>query len=114
LDVTINLDNPQDIVEFARAHWSAGLQSAVLVANPVPVADAIPASEMEPVIERASREAQEKKIHGKELTPFLLQRISELTRGRSMAANLSLLLNNASLAAKIAHALRVAEKRRLA
>lgn len=114
LDVTINLDNPQDIVEFARAHWSAGLQSAVLVANPVPLADAIPASEMEPVIERASREAQEKKIHGKQLTPFLLQRISELTRGRSMAANLSLLLNNATLAAKIAHALRVAEKRRLA
>ena len=75
---------------------------------------AIPASEMEPVIEQASREAQEKKIHGKELTPFLLQRISELTRGRSMAANLSLLLNNAMLAAKIAHALRVAEKRRLA
>jgi len=114
LDVTINLDNPQDIVEFAKAHWSAGLQSAVLVANPVPIADAIPATEMEPIIERASTEAQEKKIHGKELTPFLLQRISELTRGRSMAANLSLLLNNASLAAKIAHALRVAEKRRLA
>jgi len=114
LDVTINLDNPQDIVEFAKAHWSAGLQSAVLVANPVPIADAIPATEMEPIIERASKEAQEKKIHGKELTPFLLQRISELTRGRSMAANLSLLLNNASLAAKIAHALRVAEKRRLA
>jgi pseudouridylate synthase len=114
LDVTINLDNPQDIVEFAKAHWRAGLQSAVLVANPVPIADAIPASEMEPFIERASKEAQEKKIHGKELTPFLLQRISELTGGRSMAANLSLLLNNARLAAKIAHALRVAEKRRLA
>ena len=114
LDVTINLDNPQDIVEFARAHWSAGLQSAVLVANPIPIADAIPASEMEPIIEKASKEAREKKIHGKDLTPFLLQRISELTRGKSMAANLSLLLNNARLAAKIAHALRVAEKRRLA
>lgn len=114
LDVTINLDNPQDIVEFARAHWNAGLQSAVLVANPVPAADAIPASEMEPVIKKASKEAKEKKIHGKELTPFLLQRISELTKGRSMAANLSLLLNNARLAAKIAHALRVAEKRRQA
>lgn len=114
LDVTINLDNPQDIVEFARAHWNAGLQSAVLVANPVPAADAIPAAEIEPIIEIASKEAKEKKIHGKELTPFLLQRISELTKGRSMAANLSLLLNNARLAAKIAHALRVAEKRRLA
>jgi len=114
LDVTINLDNPQDIVEFAKAHWNAGLQSAVLVANPIPREDAIPASEMEPIIAKASKEAQEKKIHGKELTPFLLQRISELTKGKSMAANLSLLLNNARLAAKIAHALRVAEKRRLA
>jgi pseudouridylate synthase len=114
LDVTINLDTPQDIVEFAKAHWNTGLQSAILVANPIPTGDAIPASEMEPVIEKASKEAKEKKIHGKELTPFLLQRISELTKGRSMAANLSLLLNNARLAAKIAHALRMAEKRRLA
>jgi pseudouridine-5'-phosphate glycosidase len=114
LDVSIHLDHPEEIVEFARAHWSAGLQSSVLVANPVPVADAIPAAKMEPFIERASKEAQEKKIHGKDLTPFLLGRISELTEGRSMAANLSLLLNNARLAAKIAHALRTAEKRRLA
>jgi pseudouridine-5'-phosphate glycosidase len=114
LDVSIHLDHPEEIVEFARAHWSAGLQSSVLVANPVPIADAIPAAKMEPFIERASKEAQEKKIHGKDLTPFLLGRISELTEGRSMAANLSLLLNNARLAAKIAHALRTAEKRRLA
>jgi pseudouridine-5'-phosphate glycosidase len=114
LDVTINLDRPQDIVEFARAHWETGMQSAVLVANPVPMADAIPAAEMEPIIERASKEAKEKRIHGKKLTPFLLEKISELTKGRSMAANLSLLLNNARLAAKIAHALRSSEKRRLA
>jgi pseudouridine-5'-phosphate glycosidase len=114
LDVTINLDNPLDFVEFARAHWSAGLQSAVLVANPIPVGDAIPAAEMEPIIARASKEAREKKIQGKKLTPFLLEKISELTKGKSMAANLSLLLNNARLAAKIAHALRIAEKRRLA
>jgi len=114
LDVTINLDTPQDVVEFAKAHWNAGLQSAVLVANPVPREDAIPAAEMEPIIARASREAQEKKIHGKDLTPFLLQRINELTRGRSLQTNLSLLLNNARVAARIAHALRIAEKRRLA
>jgi len=69
---------------------------------------------MEPIIEKASKEAQEKKIHGKELTPFLLQRISELTKGKSLQANLSLMQNNARLAAKIAHALRVVEKRRLA
>ena len=114
LDVSVRLDTLQEIVEFARAHWNTGMQSAVLVANPVPGADAIPQSEMEPIIEQASREARDKKIHGQQLTPFLLQRISDLTRGRSMRANLSLLLNNARLAAQIAHAWRTAEKRRLA
>jgi pseudouridine-5'-phosphate glycosidase len=114
LDVSIKLDTPQEMAEFAKAHWNAGLQSAVLVANPVPMADAIPASELEPIIRKASEEAQEKKIHGKELTPFLLQRISELTKGKSMASNLSLLLNNARLAAQIALAMRVTEKQRLA
>ena len=89
------------------------MQSAVLVANPVPGADAISQAEMDPLIEQASQEAQEKKIHGKELTPFLLQRVSDLTKGRSMRANLSLLLNNARLAAQIAHAWRSIEKRRL-
>lgn len=114
LVVSINLDNPHDIVEFAKAHWNAGLQSAVLVANPVPLADTIPKSEMEPFIERASKEAGEENIHGQALTPFLLQRISELTSGKSMRANLSLLLNNARLAAQIASAMRAGEKQRLA
>ncbi|HKY53083.1 MAG TPA: pseudouridine-5'-phosphate glycosidase, partial [Anaerolineales bacterium] len=114
LDVSVKLDNPQDIVEFAKAHWNAGLGSAVLVANPVPIADAIPKSEMEPIIEQASNEAKERHIHGQALTPFLLQRISELTNGKSMRANLSLLLNNARLAAQIAGALRASERRKLA
>jgi pseudouridylate synthase len=114
LDVSVRLDTPQEVVEFAKAHWSTGMQSAVLVTNPVPAADAISRSEMDPIIEQASKEAQTKKVHGQKLTPFLLQRISDLTKGRSMGANLSLLLNNARLAAQIAHAWRNAEKRRLA
>ncbi len=114
LEVSINLESPEDIVSFARAHWEAGLQSALLVANPVPTTEAIPKSEMEPHIEQANKEAQEKKIHGQALTPFLLQRISELTKGRSMRANLSLLLNNARLAAQIARALRTSERHKLA
>jgi pseudouridine-5'-phosphate glycosidase len=113
LDVSIRLDTTKEIVEFARAHWSTGMQSAVLVTNPVPGAEAIPRAEMDPIIEQASREAQDRKIHGQKLTPFLLDRISNLTAGRSMRANLSLLLNNARLAAQIAHAWRTAEKRRL-
>ena len=105
LDISVRLDSPQEIAEFAQAHWSLGLQSAVLVANPIPEPDAIPRLEMEPIIAQASKEATEKKIHGQRLTPYLLQRISELTEKRSMGANLALLLNNAHLAAKIAIAL---------
>ena len=67
---------------------------------------------MEPFIVLANKEAHEKRIHGKAVTPFLLQRISELTKGKSMQANLSLLLNNARLAAQIAAALQLAEKQR--
>lgn len=113
LEVSINLDTPEDVVAYAKAHWDTGLQSAILVANPLPEADAIPKSEMEPHIEKATKEAHEKGIHGKELTPFLLSRIAELTKGKSMRANLSLLLNNARLAAQIARALRQTEKRKL-
>jgi len=112
LEVSAKLETPQEIVDFAKAHWSTGLQSAVLVANPVPLADAISKSEMEPWIVQANIEAREKGVHGKALTPFLLKRISELTKGKSMRANLSLLLNNARLAAQIAVALHIMEKRR--
>lgn len=112
LDVSVNLDSPQDIIDFAQAHWSTGLQSAVLVVNPIPSEDDIPSSRMEPYIKRAVEEANKKDIHGKEVTPFLLARISEMTEGKSMQSNLSLLLNNARLAAQIATALRNTERRR--
>jgi pseudouridine-5'-phosphate glycosidase len=112
LDVSASVETPQEVVDFAKAHWSTGAHSAVLVVNPIPGADAIPASEMEPFIDKANKEAHDKGIHGKELTPFLLSRISELTKGRSMSANLSLLLNNARLAAKIATTLRLSERRK--
>ena len=102
LKVSLQLDTPQAIAEFWGIQKSVGIFNAVLVANPIPKADAIPRIEMEPIIERAVKEAQDKKIHGQGLTPFLLQRISELTNKRSIRANLSLLLNNARLAAQIA------------
>ena len=113
LDVNIRLDRPQEIVEFAMAHWSTGLQSAVLVTNPVPGTDDISRADMDPIIEQASKEAKEKGIHGQKLTPFLLDRISDLTKGRSLRANLALLSNNARVAAHIAHAWRTATKRQL-
>jgi pseudouridine-5'-phosphate glycosidase len=112
LKVSLRLDSPQAIAEFWKTQLSVGLLNAVLVTNPIPKTDSIPRTEMEPVIEKASKEAQDKKIHGQELTPFLLQRISELTNKKSMRANLSLLLNNARLAAQIAIAMATAEKQK--
>ena len=113
LDVSVRLDTPQEVIEFAQAHWAAGLSSAVLVANPVPDAEAISSSEMEPYIEQANHEAYAQGIHGQAVTPFLLSRINELTDRKSMLANLSLLLNNAKLAARIASALYTSEKTRM-
>jgi len=102
LGVSVRLDSPKEVANLARAHWKLGMRSAVLVANPVPEAEAIPRSEMEPVILKASAEAVQGHIRGQALSPFLLQRINELTEEKSLRANLALLLNNARLAAQIA------------
>ncbi|MCB0119160.1 MAG: pseudouridine-5'-phosphate glycosidase [Anaerolineales bacterium] len=110
LNVSARLDSPKEIAEFAKAHWSLGLRSAVLVTNPVPETDSIPKSEMEPVIAKASAEAMEQGIHGQALTPFLLSRISELTKEKSLKTNLALLLNNARLAGEIANEVNVRKK----
>lgn len=112
LKVSAKLDSPEEIAAFAQAHWGAGMKSAVLVTNPVPAAVAIPKAEMDPFIAQASQEAVVKNIRGQALTPFLLQRISELTGSRSMRVNLALLLNNARLAAQIARALTARKRTR--
>jgi pseudouridine-5'-phosphate glycosidase len=105
LEVSTRLDTAQAIAEYALMQKELRLLTTVLVVNPVPEADAIPQAEIEPIIEKASKEAQEKKIHGQALTPFLLQRISDLTGKRSLRANLALLVNNARLASEIAVAM---------
>lgn len=102
LQTSARVDSPQEAADFARAHWQIGMPSAVLVCQPIAEADEIPREEIDPIEEQASREAQEKGVSGQALTPFLLQRVNELSRGKSMRANLSLLLNNARLAAQIA------------
>jgi pseudouridine-5'-phosphate glycosidase len=112
LETTLSLDTPEQIVEFARAHWEAGLKSAILVANPIPASDAIGRNVMDPIIARASEEAQKAKIRGQALTPFLLQRIKELTEGKSVNANIALLLSNAQLAARIARTLSTRRRER--
>lgn len=105
LKVSVRLDSPQEIADFATAHWGVGLQSAILVTNPIPEAFALDDEWINPVIAQASADAQAQGIHGQALTPFLLARINELSGGKSLQANLALLHHNATLAAEIAKAL---------
>lgn len=105
LPVSLRLDTPAEIVEFASQHWALGFKSAVLVCQPVPPEMALSAAEAAPAEEKASQEALAQGIGGQKLTPFLLQRVKELTDGKSMRANLALLKNNAVLAGKIAVAM---------
>ena len=102
LKVSAKVESPQEVASFARTHWDIGMRSAVLVCQPLSEQEEISRAEIDPVEETASKEALAKKISGQELTPFLLKRVNELTSGRSMRANLTLLLNNAHLAAQIA------------
>lgn len=110
LNVSARLNSPKEIADFAKAHWELGMKSGVLVTNPIPETEAIPKSEMEPIIAKASAEAIKRGIHGQALTPFLLSRIGELSKGKSLKANLALLLNNARLAAEIAKEVSVKKK----
>lgn len=109
--VSVRLDTPEAVVRFALTHWGLGMKSAVLVCQPVPAESALDSQAARQAEETASREAQSRNIRGQELTPFLLRRVNELTGGKSMRANLDLLLNNARLAAQIARVLMSEEYR---
>ena len=105
LAAPLRLDTPEEIAAAFRMRQALGLPGGQLIANPVPAADEIATSEMAPVIATATREAKEKGIRGKAVTPFLLGRILELTEGRSLKTNIALVRNNARVAARIAKAL---------
>jgi pseudouridine-5'-phosphate glycosidase len=102
LPVTLKVNSPQEIAMIARAQWEMGLKSALLVAQPPPIESALDNQEMESVISTALKEAQKEHISGAKVTPFLLSKVSELSKGESLHSNLDLLLNNARLAARIA------------
>jgi pseudouridine-5'-phosphate glycosidase len=100
--VGVRIESPEEVVKFAKAHWEMELSSAVLVTVPPPLGVALPNDEVERAINQALDEAIIADIHGQAVTPFLLSRISELTGGASLRANLGLLRNNARVAAEIA------------
>lgn len=105
LRAPLRMDSAAGIAAAHLMRARLGLPGGQLVANPIPLADEIPQGEIGPVIETALAEAQAKGITAKSVTPFLLQRIFELTGGRSLRSNISLVRNNARLAAAIAVAL---------
>ena len=74
----MRLDTPKDVAALMKAKWKMGLQGGVVVANPIPAAAEIPASEIEPVIQRALEEAKRLSINGKDTTPFLLRHLAEV------------------------------------
>lgn len=113
LKVSASVASPEEVVEFARVHWEMGMPSAVLVTQPIQAEYEIPKKEMDPLILKASQEAIEKKIHGQDVTPFLLQRLNELSNGRTLRANLALLLNNAALAAQIAKVMAMKQRQKI-
>ena len=104
LKTALRLDTPEEIAELWRRHLALGLRASLLVANPIPEAAEIPSEEVERLVVAASAEATEKAITGQALTPFLLERLGELSDGRCRRANTALLLNNSALAARIASA----------
>ena len=105
LPAPLRLDTPGDIAALIASKGLLGFGGGVLVANPVPEADEIPAGEMSHLIDRAVADAATKGVSGKAVTPFILSRMLELTEGRSLATNVALIRNNAGLAAEIAVAL---------
>lgn len=105
LPVTARVETPLQIAQIAIQHWKAGINTAILVANPPPVDAAISSSEMDILIDQALLEAEKQGIKGADVTPFILGKINQLSSGTSLQANLALLLSNARLAAQIAVAI---------
>lgn len=94
--------SPLEAAEIIKAKHDLNLTGGLLISNPVPEEYSLSHDYIDSIIDKAVLEAKEKKIHGKEVTPFLLKRIVELTGGKSLESNIALILNNARLGASIA------------
>lgn len=110
LRAPLRMDSAAAIARSHRMRGALGLPGGQLVANPIPVADEIPANTLAPIIAKAQMDADTHGIRGKAVTPYLLQRIFELTQGRSLVANIALVKNNAKLGAEIAQELNSMQK----
>jgi len=105
LPVNHAANTPEEVANIANNHWEMGLTSSILLVVPPPVSSAIDSKDMESIIAIALDEAEQQMITGSAVTPFLLDKVNHLTKGKSMTANLALLKNNAKVAAQTAVAL---------
>ena len=96
------VDNEVEAAKIIRAMEDLKLGGGMIIANPIPEEYAISMEYMNEKIEEAVRAAEKEGVKGKKLTPYLLNRIKELTGGKSLKANIALVKNNARVAAKIA------------
>lgn len=104
LKVDYQVDSPEMLAKILKTQHDLGLHGGILVTNPIPEQYSMDADAIHAVIDQAIAEAQEKGIHGKETTPFLLAKVKEITGGDSLEANIQLVFNNAKLAAQTAAA----------
>ena len=104
LKVDYRVDSPEELAAAFRASKALGLRGGMLVTNPIPQEYAMPLDTINAAIDQALAECSTQGIHGKEITPFLLARVAELTGGDSLASNIRLVYNNAALAARTAAA----------
>jgi len=102
LKAPLRADSVDEIVQFLKARKALNIEGGILIANPVPIDNEIPGGEMKGMIQQAISESQQTGIQGKAVTPWLLNRIFELSDGRSLTTNQALIINNASLAGSLA------------
>jgi pseudouridine-5'-phosphate glycosidase len=98
----LRVESPKEIADFEKVRTTFGKHGGLLVGNPVPKDMEIPAIEMNVFVEKALKEADQQGVSGKNVTPFLLGKIFELTYGKSLETNIALVRNNAKIAAQIA------------
>lgn len=106
-EVNFKMNDAKEIANLLKAKWELNLKGGVIIANPVPKDKELDFDIMNKAIEEALKEEKLLGIKGKQSTPFLLRKVSEITSGMSLNANIELVMNNAKLAAKIAKALHV-------
>ena len=102
--VQSRINTAEEIARCMKVKWELGLEGGMVIANPVLREDAMDEEVIEEAITKSLKEASEKGIDGKAVTPFLLERISQLTGGESLKTNIALVCNNALVGAKIASA----------